>query len=140
MPHSKETFERGTPASDGAATLPAATYNLTRILLAASPTGSVFVPIRPMQYMAVIDAEEIIFIDSQYKRWVELAWRAFRPQERSSLDEPVTYRVVYYTPEGAEIQRRLQAEFHKALVLLQERRPTAGSAHVLPFGKSPGER
>ena len=29
-----------------------------------------FVPIRSLQYMAVLDAEEFIFVDSQNKAWV----------------------------------------------------------------------
>lgn len=138
MDHSLESFERGQPLSRADSTLPAATYNLTRILLAASPKGCVFVPLRGMQYLAVVDREEIIFVDSQYKRWVEVAWRRFRPQAREALDQPVAYEAVFYAPEGADIQRRIQSEFHKALALLDSRRPVAGSAHILPFPAKPG--
>jgi hypothetical protein len=133
MNHDRESFERGPVLSRTASALPAATYNLTRILLAASQTGCVFVPIRAMQYMAVVDQEEIIFVDSQYKRWVEVAWRAFKPQVRAALDEPVAYEVVFYTPEGPETQRRLQGEFHGALALLGERRRPGEPARVLPL-------
>ncbi len=133
-----ETFERGPALAQVETALPAITYNLTRILLAESDRQCVFVPIRPMQYMAVIDQEEIIFVDSHYKRWVEVAWRSFRPGNRAGLDEPVAYRAVYYTAEGAGLQLRLQAEFHKALSLLDTRRPVAGKAEVLAFGKPSG--
>jgi hypothetical protein len=132
MNYTPETFEREQPLQQTASALPAATYNLTRILLADSAAGCVFVPIRRMQYLAVVDAQEIIFVDSQHKRWVEVAWQGFRPQARQALDEPVTYRALFYTPGGAELQRRLQAEFHPALSLLAARRPTAPSS-VLPF-------
>lgn len=132
-----ETFERGQALAQVETALPAATYNLTRILLAKSSRRCVFVPIRPMQYMAVIDQEEIIFVDSQYKRWVEVAWRSFRPGDRAGLEGPVAYQAVYYTPEGAGLQLRLQTEFHKALALLDTRRPVAGDAEVLVFGKPP---
>lgn len=135
MDYGMESFERGRPLAQFETALPAASYNLTRILLADSDRDCVFVPIRPMQYMAVIDHEEIIFVDAQYKRWVEVAWRAFRPRDRASLEEPVAYQAVYYTPEGAELQLRLQAEFHKALALLDARRPSAGNAEVLAFGR-----
>lgn len=131
MDQSKETFERGPALGEMASALPAATYNLTRILLANSPRDCVFVPIRAMQYQAVIDREEIIFVDSQYRRWVELAWRQFQPRERAALDEPVAYQAVFYTPEGRDLQRRLQAEFHKALSLLDSRRPAPGEARIL---------
>ncbi len=73
MDYIPESFEREQALAQEESTLPADSYNLTRILLAASATRCVFVPIRSMQYLAVVDAEEIIFVDSQYKRWVEIA-------------------------------------------------------------------
>jgi hypothetical protein len=130
--YTPETFEREPPLLRTPSALPAATYNLTRILLADSAAGCVFVPIRRMQYLAVVDAQEIIFVDSQYKRWVEVAWQSFRPQARQALDAPVAYEVLFYTPGGADTQRRLLAEFHPALALLAARRPLA-PAGVLPF-------
>lgn len=136
MDYGMESFERNQALAQVGMALPAATYNLTRILLADSDRDCVFVPIRPMQYMAVIDQEEIIFVDAQYKRWVEVAWRGFQPRDRASLEEPVAYQAVYYTPEGAALQLRLQAEFHKALALLDTRRPAAGNAEVLAFGRN----
>ncbi len=135
MDYARESFERGPELARNAAALPAASYNLSRILLAQSRTGCVFVPMRGMQYMAVIDAEEIIFVDSQYKRWVEVAWRGFRPDQRQALDEAVAYQVLYYTPDGADTQRRLQGEFHAAMTLLDSRRPHPETANVLAMPK-----
>ncbi len=126
-----ETFERERPLVRIASALPAASYNLARILLADSNVGCVFVPLRSMQYLAVIDREEIIFVDSQYKRWVEVAWQAFRPHDRRALDQPVVYEAVFYTPDGAEVQRRLQGEFHRALEQQMQRRPHPYPARVL---------
>jgi len=137
MDYEAESFERGQPLTSAASALPAATYNLTRILLAASPTGCVFVPIRSMQYLAVVDQEEIIFVDSQHKRWVEVAWRNFKPQDRSALDEPVAYQAVFYTANAGETQRRLQGDFHAALALLAARRQPTSPAQVLPLARKP---
>ncbi len=131
MDYASEIFERGPELARCASALPAASYNLSRILLAHSQTGCVFVPMRGMQYMAVIDAEEIIFVDSQYKRWMEVAWRGFRPDQRQALDAAVVYQTVFYTPNGADTQRRIQGEFQAALNLLAARRPHAAPAHVL---------
>jgi len=133
MDNKTEFFERGPALSQMNSALPAATYNLSRILLTASNTGCVFVPMRGMQYLAVVDREEIIFIDSQYKRWIEVAWRGFAPNARHALDEPVAYRAVFHTPNGRDTQRRLQGEFHAALTLLGERRRPDAPAHVLPL-------
>lgn len=133
MDFDRESFERAQAVARQTSALPAATYNLTRILLVNSPRGCVFVPIRSMQYLAVIDQEEIIFVDSQYRRWVEIAWQGFKPQARAALDEPVSYQAVFYTPSGGETQRRLQAEFHAALALLEKRSRPTRPARVLPL-------
>ena len=128
-----ETFEREPALGRKACALPAASYNLTRILLAKSETGCVFVPIRTMQYLAVIDREEIIFVDSQYRRWVELAWQRFQPQDREALDQPVAFEAVFYTSNAQELLRRLQGEFHRALETLMARQPHREPAHILPL-------
>ncbi len=110
--------------------LPAATYNLAHTLLARAGK-CLFVPIRSMQYMAVLDAEEFIFVDSQNRAWVELAWQRFRPQARNSLDEPVPFEVVHYLPQAAETMRRLPTEFQQALQLLADRQKPDSPASVL---------
>ena len=131
MDYAAESFERGPELARSASALPAVTYNLSRILLAQSEANCVFVPMRGMQYMAVVDVEEIIFVDSQFKRWVEVAWRGFRPDQRSALDAAVGYQAVFYTANGADTQRRIQGEFHNALALLASRRQHIAPAHVL---------
>ncbi len=110
--------------------LPAATYNLAHTLLARAGQ-CLFVPIRSMQYMAVLDAEEFIFVDSQKRAWVELAWQHFRPQTRSSLDERVPFEVVHYLPQAAETMKRLPGEFQLALQLLAGRQKPDTPASVL---------
>ena len=110
--------------------LPAATYNLAHTLLARAG-ACLFVPIRSMQYMAVLDAEEFIFVDSQNKAWVELAWQHFRPQARASLDERVPFEVVHYLPHAAETMKRLPGAFHQALLLLAGRQKPDAPATVI---------
>jgi hypothetical protein len=88
--------------------------------------------------MAVLDAEEFIFVDSQNKAWVELAWQHFHPQARASLDERVPFEVVHYSPQAAETMKRLPGEFHKALQQLADRDRPGKPANVLPLtGKKP---
>lgn len=135
MNYEPESFEREKALARVAMTLPAASYNLTRILLAASESRCVFVPLRGMQYLAVVDAEEIIFVDSQHKRWVEVAWQDFKPRARAALDEPVSYQAVFYTTDGGDTQRRLQGEFHTALTQLAARRRPRTPGHILPLSR-----
>lgn len=119
--------------------LPAATYNLAHTLLARAG-ACLFVPIRSMQYMAVLDAEEFIFVDSQNKAWVELAWQHFRPQARASLDERVPFEVVHYVPQAAETMKRLPGAFHQALQLLAERQKPDAPATVIALHPDSGTK
>jgi hypothetical protein len=126
----EERFFREQEIARMPAFLSAATYNLAHTLLARAGT-CLFVPIRSLQYMAVLDAEEFIFVDSQNKAWVELAWQHFRPQTRASIDERVPFEVVHYLPQAAETMQRLTGEFHQALQQLADRQKPAAPATVL---------
>ncbi len=128
----EERFYRDQEIARIPAVLPAATYNLAHVLLARAGQ-CLFVPLRSLQYMAVLDAEEFIFVDSQNKAWVELAWQQFRPQARNALDAPVAFEVVHYTPTAAETMKRLPGEFYQALKLLAERSLPAHEAQILPL-------
>ena len=133
----EERFYREEEIARVPAFLPAATYNLAHTLLARAGQ-CLFVPIRSLQYMAVLDAEEFIFVDSQNKAWIELSWQHFRPQSRSSLDEAVPYEVVHYLPQAVETMRRLPGEFHQALRLLADRQKPDTPATLLNL--HPGSR
>ncbi|MBI1174175.1 MAG: hypothetical protein GC139_02780 [Sideroxydans sp.] len=117
--------------------LPAETYNMARIMLGKSSGGHVFVPVRSIQYLAIIDEEEIVFVDSAYKNQVAIAWTDFHPQQRSSLQEAVPYTVRCYLPDNFRIMRRLQAEFLSALRALNGKQPRSPIARII---KLPGKR
>lgn len=113
--------------------LPAATYNLAHTLLERSTGGNLFIPIRSMQYLAIMDAEELVFLDGARKCWVDIAWRKFHPQARSALDEPVEYTAVYYTENADRLMPRLQVELAHALQELAKKDRLEGPARVLKF-------
>jgi hypothetical protein len=129
----EETFYRPTELMHEARTMPAETYNLAHLLLSRATTGSVFVPIRAMQYLAVLDREEFIFIDREGGRNIEIAWRRIQPGARESLDAPVGYEAVYYAPSAADTMKRLQGEFQKALRALQGRELPGTAARIIPL-------
>lgn len=113
--------------------LPAATYNLALTLLARSSTGNLFVPIRSMQYLAILDAEEWVFLDGERKCWIDVAWRHFRSQARTSLDEPVEYEAVFYHANARAIMLRLLGELPRALQDLAKKVHVEGPARVIKF-------
>lgn len=113
--------------------LPASTYNLAITLLSRCPTRHLFVPIRSMQYMAIVDNEEFVFIDGERKCWIDIAWRNFKPQGRDALDQPVAYQAVYYRENMSAVMARLQSEFPLALQMLSSKTRLDGPARIIHF-------
>ena len=109
--------------------VPADIYNLSYSLQRRCQAGHVFVPIRSMQFMAVLDRNEIIFIDSQSYavseneggRLILIAWEFSESCDRDALTEPVPCEVVFYEQENKDVQLRLIAEFRQAMELLDQR-------------------
>jgi hypothetical protein len=118
-----DTFFRPGEVAREQVNLPAPLFNRCVRLLHHSSTRNVFVPVRAMQLQAVIDKDEIIFVDNHgYAvkdghggRLITLAWEVVLHRPRDSLSEPVPIEVVYYGPERHETHRRLMSEFPKTL-------------------------
>ena len=139
-----ETFFLPEEVERHTVTIPAALHNRCRAMLSRCHYEHIFVPIRSMQYLGVIDEEEIVFVDSQAYavrggeggRVILLAWQ-FRPDLRSdNLSEPVPIDVVYYDRSAAEIQKRRvqQIPGYPRGALPRERLRGAGQAgFALPY-------
>lgn len=128
------SISRAPPLGQELRRLPAAEYNLARMLQTRSPRGVAFIPIRRMQILAILDAEEFVFVDSQHKQLAVLAWRGFRPQARASLDDPVPFDAMFHREDARELQRQLQPEFFKAMqALVEKNRRIEGPPRVLKF-------
>jgi hypothetical protein len=142
---SQELFFRPEPIQQHTMTIPAALYNRCRLLLSRSERGHLFVPIRSMQYLAVIDSEEVIFVDSQAYavrhgeggRMIMISWCFHQARNRNSLTEPVSIEVLHHHPAIEGVATRLQGEFNKALIELEQRGhgPADGPRvkRVIPF-------
>lgn len=116
--------------------LPAVIYNTAHLLLEHNRDRVVFVPIRSMQFLAVIDREEIIFLDAEHKSLVDIAWQNFRPQLRNSLAEPVPYEAVYYNKNAKGTMNRLLVEFPPALNALSAKDTPSGPACIIKLNRS----
>ena len=86
-----------------------------------------------MQYLAILDKEEFIFIDGERKCWIDIAWQNFHSQDRTNLSQPVAYEVVYYGENQSDIMLRLQKEFPKSLQLLADKQIPKTPARVIKF-------
>lgn len=109
--------------------VPAEIYNLYRALWQRNLTGHVFVPIRNMQFMAVLDKSEIVFVDSQSYavskdeggRLILVTWKFAESIDRDALADPVPCEVVFYDKYDSNLQLRLVSEFRQAMGLLDKR-------------------
>ena len=125
------SFERGDEIGRESRQLPAEHYNKVRLLHSRIGGKPLFVSLRGMQYLAIVDDEEIVFIDGQGPRVIEVSWQDFRASEREDLRSPVNYTCIYYSEKGVQAMSRLQSDFLKGLELLEKRRPKgAGQATV----------
>jgi hypothetical protein len=146
----RETFFRPEEHSRERSALPADIVNSMRTLLNRGGGSCLFVPIRSMQYQAVVERDEIVFVDAQggYAhqdgeggRLIRIAWLPAPAGERDSLSGPVFCEMVYYFPDLKDVQRRLLAEIRPALAQFACRQTARAGAvverRVLPF-RRPG--
>lgn len=146
MPHYyvHETFFR--PAEHGreASYLPADLVNGLSRLLARAEREHLFVPIRAMQYQAIVEREEVVFVDGQggyaYQdgvggRVIQLAWRPQRTAERTSLDRPVPCEILYYFADLRPIHQRLVGTLRHIVAesLRRDQPPPSGAGRIVPF-------
>ncbi len=126
----QETFFRPPALVESPWTIPAEMYNRAQLLLRRGQRDCVYVPIRSMQFQAILDRDEIIFIDSQGGYCVQdgqggriilIAWRFADATARQSLAAPMPCTVIRYQSGLDDVQRRLLGEFGKALRQLEER-------------------
>ncbi len=147
----RETFFRPDEREREALTIPASLFNLFSLLRNHSRFEHVFVPIRSMQFLAVVDRDEVIFVDQhggyavqdgEGGRLIVMAWQFPHHLFRESLTEPVSMDLVHYRDGGRDLHRRIMSEFPAALELLSKRSEPAGNMGkkgvILPFRQSSG--
>ena len=145
MNSSTESFFRAEPIASIDTTIPAALFNRLRLLQSRCSNEHLFVPVRAMQYLAVADADEVIFVDSQAYtvsggeggRLIILSWTFPEAGSRDSLDRPVPVRVLYHHSQSEAAQKRMVVEFARALDGVQESIDREGCddrrKRVIPF-------
>jgi len=109
--------------------VPAETYNLYRSLLKRCTTGHAFIPIRSLQFMAILDNSEIVFVDSQsyaYSkdeggRLILITWAFSSTQDRDALNQPMPCEVIFHEKKNPDLQLRLIAEFKQSMELMDTR-------------------
>lgn len=110
-------------------------YNKAHLLLARQ-SPPIFVPLRNVSLMAILQPHEWVFCDYIGGRIAVTIWHDFRPQERDSLDEPVSCRMDLFSP-GAEIAlKRLPMEFAHGLEVALAKTAPRTDAKIVPLNGS----
>lgn len=140
-----ETFFRPDEIARERLTVPAPLYNRCRLMLARCRYEHVFVPVRAMQMLAVIDEEEVIFVDKEAYavrdgeggRMIVLVWQFRHELRGDDLTGPAPIELIYLHEQARELHTRLVGEFAKALDQLEQRYREHGCEprrkKVLPF-------
>ena len=126
------------------------TYNLAHVLLNRNQSSHLFVPIRSLQYLAIIEKNVFWFVDSlayavrgdEGGRLIRISWHPLiQPNQRESLTQDMDCRVIFYGENMSEIQTRLNSEFYKSMLLLDQRHRdslnTDCKVNILPLKSTP---
>ncbi|HBE90989.1 MAG TPA: hypothetical protein DDW55_00140 [Gammaproteobacteria bacterium] len=106
------------------------TYNLAHILLIRSQSSHLFVPIRSLQYLAIIEKNAFWFVDSlaytvrgdEGGRLIRISWHPLKSSnERDDLTQNMDCRVIFYGKDMSEIQKRLNNEFYHSMLQIDQR-------------------
>ena len=145
-PHSVQTFFLPKRFASHQTTIRYDTYNLAHRLLNRTDSSYVFVPIRSLQYLAIIEARDIWFVDSlayavsanEGGRLITVSWHT-TTTERASLEDNIAMEVTYYERDMHDIQIRLTGEFRAAIELMDKRyrdqQIPAEGAKILPLAR-----
>ncbi len=106
------------------------TYNLAHVLLNRSEASHLFIPIRSLQYLAIIESNAFWFVDSlayavrgdEGGRLIRVSWEpVIHAGQRESLTENMECRVIFYGDDMSEIQNRLNSEFYQSMLQIDQR-------------------
>jgi len=124
-------FHRGEEIERRPTFLPSELYKKVRHLRTLQGREAIFIPIRSMQYLAVVDAEEVFFVDGLGDRRIVLAWQNFRPADCVRIGDPVPFE----NESARDAVQRLVREFTDAIELYESRhaRIPGSGASITPF-------
>jgi hypothetical protein len=121
-------------------------YNLAQVLLKRSCGSHLFIPIRSLQYLALIEKSVFWFVDSfsyavnnkEGGRLIRISWHPkMHDSDVSSLTEPLDCRVIFYGEDMQKTHNRLSHEFYQAMKIIDQRHrdsiASKGIVKILPF-------
>lgn len=127
--HTQQTFFLPRQFSGQSSTIASTTYNLAHTLLNRTDSDHIFVPIRSLQYLVVIDGNDFWFVDSQAYavneneggRMITISWHTEAELYRDSLEQNIPMKIIFYDQDMQAVQLRLTGEFYQAMQLMDQR-------------------
>jgi len=121
-------------------------YNLAHTLLKRSQSSHLFIPIRSLQYLAIIEMDTFWFVDSlayatrgdEGGRLIRISWSPIvAANQREALTQHMDCRTIFYGGDMQEIQNRLNGEFYQAMLQIDQRHRdtmnTSCNVSILPL-------
>ncbi len=114
--------------------IPSNVYNLAHTLLKRGHSNHLFVPIRSLQYLAIIEMNAFWFVDSmayatrdgEGGRLIRISWHPLTAiSQRKSLSDNMDCRVIFYGNDMQDVQKRLVYEFYQAMQQIDQRQKGA---------------
>jgi len=124
MKSTLETFIRPVELSRESLRLGSSIFNAYRLLISRDTGGFVFLPLRNIQFQAIVSPDEILFVDSfgPYHsdiktggRCISFAWQFTDIRQRNSITHPADYEFVRYCEHSDVDNNRLVTELSLAL-------------------------
>ena len=127
------------------------TYNLAHVLLKRSQSDHIFIPVRSLQYLAIIEKNAFWFVDSlayavrgdEGGRLIRVSWHpVINVNQREGLTQNMDCRVIFYGEDMSEIQTRLNNEFYQSMLQIDQRHRDSLNSNckvsILPLKFTPG--
>jgi len=121
-------------------------YNLAHVLLNRSQSDHLFIPVRSLQYLAIIEKNSFWFVDSlayavrgdEGGRLIRVSWHPLiNANQRDGLTQHMDCQVIFYGEDMSEIQNRLNSEFYQAMQEIDQRHRdsliTDSKVNILPL-------
>ena len=129
MHYVTETFIRPREISRNTVLLNPALFNGYRRLLCRDSHPQIFVPLRNLQFQAIMTRDEILFIDSfgPYQhddshsgRCITISWQFKHLSRRDNITSPAPYDIVQYVRNSDISNNRLVGELGNAIRILEK--------------------
>ncbi|MBL1274558.1 MAG: hypothetical protein COB30_000560 [Ectothiorhodospiraceae bacterium] len=128
----------------------AKTYNLAHVLLNRNSSKHLFIPIRSLQYLAIIEQSTFWFVDSlayatrgdEGGRLIRISWHpTVVANQRESLTQNMDCQIIYYGKDMKDVQSRLSSEFFMAMQQIDQHHrdhlSSDGNINILPLRPTP---